>query len=479
MGAEGLASLVNMVTGEIHIAEKYYNKDDLLNYHPLLFSIFGGNFNGSPNNLEYIEFAYLCGLINGIGEEIDATAEIIPLLADYICDPNVRSQINDAISDLSFADIWNNIETTVQESFSGNQYLDAEQAGVYTINALSVVIPLSKVSWVSKAKTLVNTVRTLPKHLIYKFDRLKSSLVANFKLVREDAQAQFNNLVFVASNETEDIARFVDDGLMTVNQGKWAEDVTELILVEELGELSYKVGDNGILMTDDIALYKTVDGLDARVGRVANAGATGIKVIDDFLALAPKIDNIAPNSLPTGYQIVNKNGSKYIRRLDASDVNTPRLMVDEAGTIVPYVKPQRLSSNATLRNRLIQENGGVIPPNHQAHHIIPDNVVQNSAVHQEAINRGLYDIDRTSNGKLLAEADEDWLPISEAYPTHFGSHPNYDGDIVNAIDDVLDLNNVLPSQIGGLSDSKLLEIIDDIEGEALGILEDWVPSKLN
>lgn len=212
---------------------------------------------------------------------------------------------------------------------------------------------------------------------------------------------------------------------------------------------------------------------------MGNAGTTGIKAIDDFLAIAPKIDNINSSSLPDGYQIVIKNNSKYIRRIDASNPNTPRLMVNETGTIVPYVKPQRLFSNATLRNRLKQANGGTIPDGHQAHHIVSDNIVKNSPIHQEAINRGLYDIDRVSNGKLLAETAEDYAPISEAYPTHFGSHPNYDAEIVDVIDDVLESHGVLKSQVGNLSDTELIKIIDDIEDQALSVLEDWVPSKLN
>ena len=203
----------------------------------------------------------------------------------------------------------------------------------------------------------------------------------------------------------------------------------------------------------------------------------GDRKIEPFLNTNPIIANLG--SPPPGYQFVTQaDGSKYIRRVSASDPYTPRLMVNEAGQVVKYVKPQRLASNGLLRSRLEAANG-TIPVNHQAHHIVPSNVAQNSALHQEAISRGLYDVDRVSNGKILAETAEDFAPISEGLPTHFGSHPNYDVAVNGTIDDILDANNVLPSQVGNLTDTQITSMIDDIELEAIDVLENWIPSKLN
>lgn len=205
---------------------------------------------------------------------------------------------------------------------------------------------------------------------------------------------------------------------------------------------------------------------------------TGIKPIDDFLANSPKIDNLAANQIPEGYEVFTRNGSKYIRRADISNVQTPRLMVDENGIIRIYTKPERLATNGKLRRNL--ENGlDEIPANHQAHHLVPDNVVRNSVLHKEAISRGLYDIDRATNGRLLAETGEDFTEISEAFPTHFGSHPNYDDAVKSAIDDVFTNNGINKNSIGQLSDQTITNLLDEIEDAALDILEDWQPSKLN
>ena len=194
-------------------------------------------------------------------------------------------------------------------------------------------------------------------------------------------------------------------------------------------------------------------------------------------AIGKNIDELV--EAPLGYQIFTKNGSNYIRRRDATDINTPRLMVDEAGSIVKYAKPQRLANSTKLRSNL-EKVLGKAPDNHQAHHLVPSNVVEKSALHKEAINRGLYDVDRAGNGKFLAETDEDFVALSEAFPTHFGSHPNYDIQITKQIDDVLRANNLTPSSnLSNLTNQQLTNIIDDIEDLSLNILENWKPSKLN
>ena len=119
------------------------------------------------------------------------------------------------------------------------------------------------------------------------------------------------------------------------------------------------------------------------------------------------------------------------------------------------------------------------PINHQAHHVVPSNVAEKSILHQEAIKRGLYDVDRPSNGKFLAETDEDFVPISEPYPTHFGSHPKYDDAINSAIDDILINNRINKNAISELDDVTIQNLVDEIEDASLDILESWRPWKLN
>lgn len=161
-------------------------------------------------------------------------------------------------------------------------------------------------------------------------------------------------------------------------------------------------------------------------------------------------------------------------------------MVDASGQIVKYTDAQRLAVNGLLRSRLEMLINNPIPLNHQAHHIVPSNVAQNSPLHQEAIIRELYDVDRVSNGKLLAETAEDFTDaagntVSDAhlFPTHNGSHPDYNQEINDLIDDVLFENGISTNQIGNLLDDEIIDMLDDIESMAGDILKNWTSSKLN
>lgn len=205
----------------------------------------------------------------------------------------------------------------------------------------------------------------------------------------------------------------------------------------------------------------------------------GDRQIEPFLDGNPNISNAFA---PDGYQIYEVNGSKYIRRLDGDNPYTPRLMVDENGVIVTYTKPARMSVSAKFSKNL-EDIYGALPTNHQRHHLVPDNVVRNSPLHQEAAKRGLYDLDRGGNGRYLAETAEDYVydasNHSKNYPTHLGSHPNYDDAINSAIDDIFINNGINKNAISELDDATIKNLVDEIEDAALDVLEDWQPSRLN
>jgi len=243
--------------------------------------------------------------------------------------------------------------------------------------------------------------------------------------------------------------------------------------IGETGNLIVKKGGRVIAQGDDAV--RTI------LTKIDNLPTTGIRVVDDFVAQLKHVDELAQADLPNGYRLIQQaDGSKYIRRVDASNASTPRLGIDLDGNPVPYTAPARLASNGTLRNRLGQSLGRAIPDGHQAHHLVPDNVVRNSPLHQKAIQEGVFDLDRVSNGKLLAESADDFVDgVSNNLPTHLGSHPNYDTAINNAIDDVLDSNNIDIFDIDSLSRNQLESLVDAVENRAVNILENWGPSRLN
>jgi len=200
------------------------------------------------------------------------------------------------------------------------------------------------------------------------------------------------------------------------------------------------------------------------------------KEIADILIKKTKIDDLT--KAPAGYEVYTVKNSKYIRRLDKSNVAYPRLAVDENGIVVIYTASTRLSSSSKfVRNLEIVY--GKMPFNHQRHHLVPDNVVKNSEIYIEAMSRGLYDVDRAGNGRYLAETAEDFTEISQDFPTHLGSHPNYDLEVGKINNTYL---NALISKYGTMDNvptDVLNKTLDAIESGALKVLQDWKPSRLN
>lgn len=321
----------------------------------------------------------------------------------------------------------------------------------------SMTALLSKFSRIGFSKFIAKQIKAIP-GLVFRKSKLKTSAGETLLSLRDDGvisieKALPDNVPIESVTLKNSDAVFDDVPYIDANN------------IEQTGDLE-------IVMHEGREYVRVV---------VNGVRKTGVKAVDDFLESLPKIDIISNADLPAGYQIFTKNGSKYIRRVDINNPNTPRLMVDESGTVVPYLKPQRLANSTKLRSNL-EKVIGRAPDNHQAHHIVPSNVVENSALHKEAIKRGLYDVDRASNGKFLAETDEDLLlpGASVDFPTHYGSHPNYDIEIRNQIDDVLRANKLTTSSnFSNLSDQEIINMIDDIEDLSINVLENWVSSKLN
>ncbi|MFV0541354.1 MAG: AHH domain-containing protein, partial [Aestuariibaculum sp.] len=260
-------------------------------------------------------------------------------------------------------------------------------------------------------------------------------------------------------------------------------------LVDAWGVFKNKGLDGLTKSTDDLEIVsdymkrsgKSADDVAGEIPSSANDAKKwlGDRKIEPFLDGSPKISSV---SVPDGYQIYEVNGSKYIRRLDGDNPYTPRLMVDENGVIVKYTKPARMSVSAKFSKNL-EDIYGVLPTNHQRHHLVPDNVVRNSPLHQEAAKRGLYDLDRGGNGRYLAETAEDYVHdasnLSKNYPTHLGSHPNYDVAVQSQIDNVIEQFDVDIFDLDGLSDTQLTNLLNEIENRALNTLSNWQPSRLN
>jgi hypothetical protein len=231
---------------------------------------------------------------------------------------------------------------------------------------------------------------------------------------------------------------------------------------------------------------KSVDDVAKEIPQTLSDGKKwlGNKKLEPFLESKIKINDIK-NNPPTGYNIYQDgDGTYYIRRDNKNDLYTPQLTVKD-GIVVKYMGPTRVSVPGKLNNNLVEKYGRMMPDNHQGHHVVPDNVVRKSPLHEYAISKGWYDVDRIGNGVWLAETADDFVegvsknlpnfPTGKS-PTHLGPHSEYDRLINEQIINVLKANKIDNPQIFDftkLSKEQIENMIDDIEDLSIDILENW------
>lgn len=163
---------------------------------------------------------------------------------------------------------------------------------------------------------------------------------------------------------------------------------------------------------------------------------------------------VDPNNVPSGYRSFTRGGKTFLRRISGDDARFARLTVDENGLI----QAGRSVSRRVSRPGVLAANIGSRPARHQAHHVVPDQVVRDHPLFDMARRRGRppYDLDNAGNGAYLAETPADRVAgISDSLPTHSGSHPTYSSLATREADGVMgrliqrygSLDNVPPEML--------------------------------
>lgn len=130
----------------------------------------------------------------------------------------------------------------------------------------------------------------------------------------------------------------------------------------------------------------------------------------------------SPSEPPPGYLVyAERGGQMRIRRRVPDDALYAPLTVDAKGRI-QWGSAERLSKAGALAKAL-----GAAPPNHQGHHVVPDAVVRDSPLFQEARRRGVppYNVDGAGNGAHLPIDAASRIGATKTQPLHSGSHPLY------------------------------------------------------
>jgi hypothetical protein len=202
--------------------------------------------------------------------------------------------------------------------------------------------------------------------------------------------------------------------------------------------------------------------------------------------LGKRLDDVGT---PPGYKKYKFGDRTFLRRKDGADDQFVQLTVDGEGVIrVGPAKSPRITRAERRAESIasLLENNGLTqrPPHHQAHHVVPDEIVRKHPLMREAHRRGLFDPDAPDNIALLAERTvngkvPDKIPgLSEGLPRHQGAHPVYSRDVADVADRVLrDLMH--PSgALNDIPDEVLRSAAAEVLGHAWRILRSWERPRL-
>lgn len=183
---------------------------------------------------------------------------------------------------------------------------------------------------------------------------------------------------------------------------------------------------------------------------------------------------------PPGYRKFELGGRKFLRRIEANDQKFARLTVDPAGIIkAGPARPQRLSKPHRVAKNVKKHllGGKPRPAHHQAHHLVPDQVVRDHPLMRAAHERGLFDLDDPSNLVLLAKNAEarEAGKIATDLPLQSGSHKNYNELVSKYATDVhSELKRAGYKYLERMPPELLREAAQDVQEFARQLVETWM-----
>ena len=188
--------------------------------------------------------------------------------------------------------------------------------------------------------------------------------------------------------------------------------------------------------------------------------------------------------VPPGYSRVERDGGTGLSRAVADDNRFAQIHVDGDGLIRPGATPSPRVSNSRLTARSvgqILDGKGLAqrPPHHQAHHVVPDEVVRKHPLMRAAYERGLFKPDGPENIALLAERRAngmvpDKVPgLSEGLPRHQGAHRLYSDRITDAADKLMQDLLRTYGAADRIPDAVLSKAAVRVREEAWKILKAW------
>jgi hypothetical protein len=191
---------------------------------------------------------------------------------------------------------------------------------------------------------------------------------------------------------------------------------------------------------------------------------------------------LAEVGAPPGYVETTGAGGPGLRRVVADDARFAQLHVDGDGFIRRGAVPRVSNGFETARSvdGILARNGLTRrPPHHQAHHVVPDEIVRKHPLMREAHRRGLFKPDAPENIALLAERRAngivpDKVPgLSEGLPRHQGAHPKYSKEVTDTANNLMEDLLRTYGAVDRIPDAVLSNAAARVRKEAWTILKNW------
>jgi len=178
------------------------------------------------------------------------------------------------------------------------------------------------------------------------------------------------------------------------------------------------------------------------------------------------------------YKSTTSKGDTSIVRYNAVDEDFAPLTVTDGVIAAGKAKSNRISKPGALKEALEEASEAARPKGHQAHHLVPDQVVRESPLFQLARKHG-YNLDNANNGVFLAETaakrDEFGTAYSKQLPLHLGSHPEWNKLAMREAEGALTaLKRVTGLPADKISGEMILDAAKNVEDAMREHIEGWV-----
>src|SRR5690606_25934679 len=145
---------------------------------------------------------YYCGVWNGVIEEVQGLGQLTNLFIEFMVNENARTEIIDAVSNISVSLIVNNII----DSYNQGQFRNAHQGGKHTVMIASLLFGFKGALAAKNLKLALN-----PKVLLIALTKKAQNFVLDLK------KLAISGLVMIESG-TKTIVKVTDDIIATIDE---------------------------------------------------------------------------------------------------------------------------------------------------------------------------------------------------------------------------------------------------------------------